>query len=169
MADAYSSDSGRTSCRSELVSDPARWVEAAGRGAPHGRINFRRQASPKACVFRTFQFRPQGHGAAGVASCVPMKRRAFIAGLGKAAALVLLVTSQFEPAIAETSQQDQVFTATASASSESSACSASEGRAYNLCMVRGFFNITGVSCTCTQRGTAGAPIWECEGTATCKK
>src|SRR5262245_31497970 len=77
-----------------------------------------------------------------------MKRRAFIAGFGRVAALVLLVTSQFEPAIAETSQQDQVFTATASAS---------EGRAYNLCMVRGFFNITGVSCTCTQRGTAGAP------------
>ena len=98
-----------------------------------------------------------------------MKRRAFIAGLGKAAALVLLVTSQFVPAIAETSQQDQVFTATASASSESSACSASEGRAYNLCMVRGFFNIIGVTCTCTQRGSATAPMWECEGTATCKK
>jgi hypothetical protein len=104
-----------------------------------------------------------------MASSVAMRQREFIAGLGKAAALVLLITSQFEPAIAETSQQDQVFTATASASSESSACSASEGRAYNLCMVRGFFNITGVSCTCTQKGTAGAPMWECEGTATCKK
>ena len=72
-------------------------------------------------------------------------------------------------AIAETSQsQDQVVTATASGSNESSACSASEGKAYNICMVRGFFNITGVSCTCSQGGSAGAPIWECVGTATCK-
>jgi hypothetical protein len=31
------------------------------------------------------------------------------------------------------------------------------------------FNIIGVSCTCTQRGSATAPMWECEGTATCKK
>jgi hypothetical protein len=36
-------------------------------------------------------------------------------------------------------------------------------------MARGFFNITGVSCTCTQKGSAGAPLWECVGTATCKK
>jgi 4'-phosphopantetheinyl transferase EntD len=112
---------------------------------------------------------PQGQPAYSVASSVAMRRREFVAGLGKAAALVLLVTSPFAEAIAETSPEVQVVTATATASSESSACSASEGRAYNLCMVRGLFNITGVSCTCTQRGTAGAPIWECEGTATCKK
>jgi hypothetical protein len=79
--------------------------------------------------------------------------------------LALLATG----AIAETSQQDQVITATASASSESSACSAAEGKAYNLCMVRGLFNIKGVTCTCSQTGAAGAPLWECVGTATCKK
>jgi hypothetical protein len=33
-------------------------------------------------------------------------------------------------------------------------------------MVRNFFNIIGVTCTCTQRGSATAPMWECEGTAT---
>lgn len=96
----------------------------------------------------------------------PMRRREFI---GKAAALVLLVTSPVADAIAETSQPDQVITATATASSESSACSAARGKAYNLCMVRNFFNIIGVTCTCTQRGSATAPMWECEGTATCKK
>jgi hypothetical protein len=83
--------------------------------------------------------------------------------------LVLIASSSLAEAIAETSPQDQVFTATASASSESSACSASQGRAYNLCMVRGFFNIKGVTCTCTQTSSSGAPMWECVGTATCKK
>ena len=83
--------------------------------------------------------------------------------------LALLTISSFGVAIAETSQQDQVVTATASAPSESSACSAARGKAYNLCMVRNFFNIIGVTCTCTQTGSAAAPIWECEGTATCKK
>jgi hypothetical protein len=71
------------------------------------------------------------------------------------------------PAIAETSQQDQLITTTATASTEFSVCSAAEGKAYNLCIVRGFFNITGVRCTCSQG--AVAPIWECVGTATCKK
>jgi hypothetical protein len=83
--------------------------------------------------------------------------------------LALLASSPFAEAIAETSPQDQVITTTASAPSESSACSASEGKAYNLCMVRGLFNIKGVSCTCTQQGSTGAPMWECVGTATCKK
>jgi len=90
-----------------------------------------------------------------------MRHRHFIAELGNAAALVLLVTSQFAPAIAETSEPDQVITATATASSESSACSAARGKAYNLCMVRNFFNIIGVTCTCTQTGSGTAPTWEC--------
>jgi hypothetical protein len=83
--------------------------------------------------------------------------------------LALLTSSPFGVAIAETSQPDQVITAIATGSSEASACSASQGNAYNLCMVRGFFNITGVTCTCTQKGSAVAPFWECVGTATCKK
>jgi hypothetical protein len=83
--------------------------------------------------------------------------------------LTILASSSLVEAIAETSPQDQVVTATSSASSESSACSASQGKAYNLCMVRGFFNITGVTCTCTQTASTGAALWECVGTATCKK
>jgi hypothetical protein len=83
--------------------------------------------------------------------------------------LAVLTSSLAAEALAETSQQDQVLTATATAPSESSACSASQGKAYNLCMVRGFFNITGVTCSCNQTGSTGAPLWECVGTATCKK
>jgi hypothetical protein len=81
----------------------------------------------------------------------------------------VLTSSPAAEALAETSQQDHVLTATATAPSESSACSASQGKAYNLCMVRGFFNITGVTCSCNQTGSTGAPLWECVGTATCKK
>jgi hypothetical protein len=83
--------------------------------------------------------------------------------------LAVLASSMFAHAIAETSEPDQIITATATASSESSACSAARGKAYNLCMVRNFFNIIGVTCSCTQTGSATAPTWECVGTATCKK
>jgi hypothetical protein len=67
-----------------------------------------------------------------------------------------------------TAQQDQSMTATASAPSKSDACTASMDKAYGLCMARGFFNITGVTCDCNQRNAPGAP-WECVSTATCKK
>jgi hypothetical protein len=81
-------------------------------------------------------------------------------------ALVLLVSLQF--AAAQTAQQDQTMTATASAPSKSDACTVSRDKAYSLCMSKGFFNITSVSCDCNQRNVPGAP-WECVGTATCKK
>jgi hypothetical protein len=71
-------------------------------------------------------------------------------------------------ATAQTVQQDQAMTATASASSKSDACTASMGKAYSLCTARGFFNITGMTCDCNQRNAPGAP-WECVATATCKK
>jgi hypothetical protein len=125
-------------------------------------------AAPRGSWVQNIQLRRQDSGRPLWQACV-MDRRGFIAQLGKAAVLVLLVISLFAPAIAETSQQDQVITATATGSSESSACSAAQGKAYNLCMVRNFFNIIGVTCTCTQRGSVTASIWECEGTATCKK
>jgi hypothetical protein len=80
--------------------------------------------------------------------------------------LALLMSSA--PAMAQTAQQDQSMTATASAPSKSDACTASTGKSYALCMARGFFNITGVTCDCNQRNTPGAP-WECVATATCKK
>jgi hypothetical protein len=82
------------------------------------------------------------------------------------ACVLLPLISQF--ATAQTAQQDQSMTATASAPSKSDACTASTGKAYALCMARGFFNITGVSCDCNQRSAPGAP-WECVATATCKK
>jgi hypothetical protein len=82
--------------------------------------------------------------------------------------LALLVSSQFTPTTAQTAQQDQTMTATASAPSKSDACTASMGKAYALCMARGFFNIAGVNCDCNQRNAPGAP-WECVATATCKK
>jgi hypothetical protein len=82
------------------------------------------------------------------------------------ACVLLPLISQF--ATAQTAQQDQSMTATASAPSKSDACTASMGKAYALCTARGFFNITGVTCDCNQRDTPGAP-WECVATATCKK
>jgi hypothetical protein len=83
--------------------------------------------------------------------------------------LALLASLQLAPALAETSQQDEVVTATASGPNESNACSTSMGKAYSLCMARGFFNVTGVKCSCTQRGATSALTWECTGIATCKK
>jgi hypothetical protein len=81
-------------------------------------------------------------------------------------AYVLLLSPQF--ATAQTAQQDQSMTATASAPSKSDACTASMDKAYALCMARGLFNFTSVNCDCNQRNTPGAP-WECVATATCKK
>jgi hypothetical protein len=83
--------------------------------------------------------------------------------------LVLLASSPIARALAETSQSEQTITATATASSEASACSSAQGKAYNLCMVHSLFNITGVTCTCSQTGSVAAPLWECSGTATCRK
>ena len=91
------------------------------------------------------------------------------ATIGAAACvLVLLVSSQFTPTSAQSAQQDQTMTATASAPTKSDACTASMDKAYGLWMARGFFNITGVNCDCNQRNVPGAQ-WECVGTATCKK
>jgi hypothetical protein len=83
-------------------------------------------------------------------------------------ATLILVSSQFTPATAQTALQDQTVKATASAPTKSDACTASEDKTYGLCMAKGLFNITGVSCDCTRANIPGAP-WECEGTATCKK
>jgi hypothetical protein len=89
---------------------------------------------------------------------------------------MLLMTSHFVSPIAggqqtatKLVQQDNVMTATASSDTKGDACSSSIDKAYNLCMIGGFFNITSVNCDCTQRNIRGAPDWECVGTATCKK
>jgi hypothetical protein len=94
------------------------------------------------------------------------------------ATCMLLVTSQFAPPMGEHqeiissrfAQQDhQIMTAIASSDSKSEACSSSTDKAFNLCMVRGFFTITSVYCDCTESKIRGTPAWECVGTATCKK
>jgi hypothetical protein len=81
----------------------------------------------------------------------------------------LALLGQFLPAMAEIRQQDQVITATASASTRSAACTSSIEKASNLCMLHGLFNIGRLNCDCTQADDPGAPIWECVGTAACKK
>jgi hypothetical protein len=81
----------------------------------------------------------------------------------------LALLGQFVPAMAETAQQDQVLTATATAASRSAACTSAIGRASNLCMLRSLFNIGRINCDCTQADVPGAPEWECVATATCKK
>lgn len=93
-----------------------------------------------------------------------------LSALGAASsALALLGTSQFATAVAETTQRDQVMTATASASSRSAACTSSIEKVSNLCMLQGLFDIGRLNCDCTQADVPGAPIWECIGTAACKK
>jgi hypothetical protein len=90
--------------------------------------------------------------------------------------LVLLTTSRFAPAFADgqetaktLAQQDDVVTAKASSTTEAVACDLSMNKALNLCMIRGLFNITRVSCDCSQKDIPGAPTWECVGTAACQK
>jgi hypothetical protein len=94
------------------------------------------------------------------------------------ATCILLMTSQFalptgdhqEIISSKFAQQDhQIVTAAASSDSKAGACSSSTDKAFNLCMIRGFFNITSVQCDCTESKIRGAPAWECVGTVTCKK
>ena len=88
-----------------------------------------------------------------------MKRREFIT-------LLWLVISQSTSAWA---QEDHVVTAQTSSSSRADACSSSVGKAYNSCIIQGWFNVGRVNCECTQSATPGPLTWECVATATCKK
>jgi hypothetical protein len=88
--------------------------------------------------------------------------------------LVLLMTSQLAPAIAQEqarqfAQHDNVITARVTAATKADACSSSVDKAYNLCLIHGLFNISRVTCDCTQSEVPGAPQWECAGTAACQK
>jgi len=89
-----------------------------------------------------------------------MKRRDFIT------LLWLLMVSQSTSAWA---QEDHVVTAQASSSSRADACTSSVGKAYNLCIIQSWFNVTRINCECTQSEAHGLPTWECVATATCKK
>jgi putative N-acetylmannosamine-6-phosphate epimerase len=68
--------------------------------------------------------------------------------MNRLGALALL--AQCVPAMAETAQQDQVLTATATASSRSGACTSAIEKASNLCMIRSLFNIGRINCDCTK-------------------
>jgi hypothetical protein len=89
-----------------------------------------------------------------------MKGRAFIT------LLWLLMVSQPTSAWA---QEDHVVTAQTTASSSDDACTSSSGKAYNLCIIQGWFNVTRINCECTQSEAHGLPTWECVATVTCKK
>ena len=80
--------------------------------------------------------------------------------------LWLLMISQPTPVWA---QEDHVVTAQTTASSRDDACTSSSGKAYNLCIIQGWFNVTRINCECTQSEAYGLPTWECVATATCKK
>src|SRR5262249_50249869 len=66
-------------------------------------------------------------------------------------------------------QEDHVVTAQTTASSRADACTSSSGKAYNLCTIQGWFNVTRINCECTQGEAHGLPTWECVASATCKK
>jgi hypothetical protein len=89
-----------------------------------------------------------------------MKRREFIT------LVWLLIISQ---PTSVWSQEDHVVTAQNSSSSRGDACTSSVGKAYNLCIIQGWFNVTRVVCECTQSEAPGRQTWECVATATCKK
>jgi hypothetical protein len=80
--------------------------------------------------------------------------------------ILVLVIACLTPAFA---QEDHVITAQASSATRADACNSSVDKAYNRCMIQGFFNITRVSCECTQTESPGLPTWECVATAICKK
>jgi hypothetical protein len=80
--------------------------------------------------------------------------------------ILLLITAHFTPAFA---QEDHIITAQSSSATRADACNSSVDKAYNRCMIQGFFNVTRVNCECTQSEGPGLPTWECVATATCKK
>jgi hypothetical protein len=91
------------------------------------------------------------------------------AALGTAICLLVSSSPVTAQTVGELAQQGHVETATTSSNNRNDACTASTGKAFNLCIIRGFANITSVNCDCTQHDGHGAPPWECVATATCKK
>jgi|SRR5271165_4627964 len=90
--------------------------------------------------------------------------------------IVLLMTSHFAPAIAQSqgtggklAQQGDVVTARASAARRGDAYDSAINQAWNLCMIRGLYNIIRVNGDCAQSGAPAGHEWECIGTAACQK
>jgi hypothetical protein len=79
----------------------------------------------------------------------------------------LLMTSNFA-AIAQETATD-TMTAKASSNVRGDAYDSAINKAWNLCMLRGLYNIKHIRCDCAQNDTPTASAWECVGTAQCQK
>jgi hypothetical protein len=91
------------------------------------------------------------------------------------ATFMLVPLMDLDSAIAEpqgmTSEQaprGDTMTARAVSTERADACDSATGKAWNLCMIRGLYNITGVNCDCARADTP-ASRWECVATAVCQK
>jgi hypothetical protein len=62
-------------------------------------------------------------------------------------------------------QQDEILTATAFSAIREDAWDSAKSKAWNLCMVRGLYNIKRLSADCTSADLR----WDCVGTAACRK
>ena len=62
-------------------------------------------------------------------------------------------------------QQGDVMTATGFSIIKSAACEMSINNARQLCVARGYNNITHVNCECTQDTSLPSQTWNCVGTA----
>ena len=88
--------------------------------------------------------------------------------------IVLLMGSGFASAIAEPQdaaipKQAEIMTAKASSNIQANAYDSAINKAWNLCMIRGLYNIIRVNGDCAQNDTSAALGWECVGTAACQK
>jgi hypothetical protein len=80
----------------------------------------------------------------------------------------LLMTSEFASAIAQETPTD-TMTAKASSNVRGDAYDSAINKAWNLCMIRGLYNIKRIRCDCAQNDSPAAFAWECVGTAECQK
>ncbi len=98
-------------------------------------------------------------------------KAAFTALTGATCMFALLTATEFASAIAQETpaQQGDLMTARASSNVRSDAYDSAINKAWNLCMIRGLYNITRVNSDCVQNNTPNALAWECVGTAACQK
>jgi hypothetical protein len=100
-------------------------------------------------------------------------KAAFTAPTVATCMFVLLMTSEFASAeegpATKLAQQGEIMTARASSNIRGDAWQSAIDKAWNLCMIRGLYNITRVSGDCSQNDTPAALGWDCVGTAACQK
>jgi hypothetical protein len=68
----------------------------------------------------------------------------------------------------EPAQRSETMTARAVSGERADACDSATGKVWNLCIIRGLYNIISVNCDCARADTPGAR-WECVATALCQK